>query len=263
MTAASLMAKNNTTSLESVAHFYPISWMLMMPQNIEILTFEISGMTDFVDNKDLQRREPVTISDSPQVFSHEEDQQIHGKEYAPKKIEEIVYSLNSKSINYSREIESQIRKSLPPHPNLSFQVEVRFHTGSIMMTGTVVAICWVGNIILGEVREQLADVIKLATKRVIDNHLSNSFEHLKPMDMGVKPAQTNDEKADADEPSSTVLPPNQLTSHVPNRETPSWLVSLVLILTLLVAFLMLDRFFDIKLKDDVVETLEGQQETSK
>jgi hypothetical protein len=47
------------------------------------------------------------------------------------------------------------------------QVELRFRSGSLVMIGTAAILSWTGSIILEPVREEFAEIIKIATQRAI------------------------------------------------------------------------------------------------
>src|SRR5512147_1624582 len=106
-----------------------------MPERIEIAVFTISGRAE-IENGEVS-------------------------------VKEVVRGLNNRSKSLASNIEAEVRKSIPPHPLIMIQAEVRFYEGSLLMAATVTLLSWTGSIILDAVREELSQVIRLAVQRVM------------------------------------------------------------------------------------------------
>lgn len=179
-----------------------------MPEKIEIAVFAISGRSEI------------------------DDQEVSTKD--------VVRTLNNRSNVLASDIESEIRKSMPPHPLIMVQAEIRFYEGSLLMAATVTLLSWTGSIILDAVREELSQVIRLAVQRVMAD-LNNNYLRapvVGPMEI-----------------TATAVPeigrprqPPLTTVGQDLRRSPALTIT-VFILAILVLILLADRFFVISVRD--------------
>lgn len=185
-----------------------------MPERIEIAVFTISGRAEIESGREESDDEELT--------------------------KEVVGTLNNRSKLLASNIEAEIRKSMPPHPLIMVQAEVRFYKGSLLMAATVTLLSWTGSIILDAVREELSQVIRLAVQRVMAD--LNKLVRTPVVGAMEITATAVLEIGRPRQPPLTAV--GQL------KRSPALTIT-VFILAILVLLLLADRFFVIALRDTV------------
>ncbi len=98
---------------------------------------------------------------------------------------EVINLLNGKADSIAQQLEREIRRFLPPQT--SVQAEVSFSEGSIMMTGTILLIQWLGSTALAAARDefsnQFKEVIRVGIQRVLSRVLRDFPGLLGPMEI--------------------------------------------------------------------------------
>jgi hypothetical protein len=82
--------------------------------------------------------------------------------------DEVVRKMNDRGPDLAATLEREIRRFMPPGAGITVQADLSFYTGSAILEGTVVLLCWAGRTVLEPIREELATVIKTVTRRVVN-----------------------------------------------------------------------------------------------
>ena len=210
-----------------------------MPTSMQIVSIEIKGSTDYAENMDRLAQRAEHDDGLPSLI----------KERA-----EVIQLLNKDASDMSAEIVKEVRNALPPNADLTVQAEIRFSDGSIIMAGTVIILSWAGNIVLEEIKGQLAQVVKAATNRVAGQIINRNYWYLRPVNAIAEPIQ---ESAKEDVAQKTVQPDvspaqdqNKGKVLASDRSVMTSLHWAVLVLAVFVALLLLDRIFEVKLRSN-------------
>ncbi len=149
---------------------------------------------------------------------------------------ELIIDLNKEADKIAAGIEGEIRKILPPASGISPQVEISFSAGSVLLSGTVLLLAWAGETAWGELRTQMAEVIKIAVRRVVQGAVTEVMPRLTAT-INVTPARGQST------PSRTQ--PVTSTSGEINRQVPlDWMRILPIGIAVLLFFiLIMDRYF--------------------
>ena len=111
-----------------------------MPDELRMIIFEIDGKTEI-------------------IFPPSNEQKDMSIE---------VNKLNAKAEVIAERIEREVRKHMPPY--VSVQANIQFESGSLIITGTVALLSWVGSIVFNaakdEVEQQFSSLIKSSVQRV-------------------------------------------------------------------------------------------------
>jgi hypothetical protein len=150
----------------------------------------------------------------------------------------VIKYLNDKANEISSDIESEIRQVMPPGSGISPQAEIAFSHGSILVTGTILLLDWAGQIALDTLRDEIAQVIKIAVKRVVGDAVA-SFPNLPSMTTSVDVTPVRSRSTPP--VSSPVTPENPTAA---SRTSWDWTRVVPIILVVLLLFiLILDRYF--------------------
>ncbi len=174
-------------------------------------------------------------------------------------ISKEVNKLNAKAEVVAERIEREVRKHMPPY--VSVQANIQFENGSLILTGTVALLSWVGSIVFDAAKEevelQFSSLIKASVQRVINQVFSSEglYGAISPIDMTVTPrgpssgslfARGHTPQIEGAQPV-----PRQAVNPPASPDTPllyKWLIAAVLFLFLIQLLLVLDRFFEIRPK---------------
>ncbi|MGL4968198.1 MAG: hypothetical protein ACRC67_43690 [Inquilinus sp.] len=150
--------------------------------------------------------------------------------------------LNAAAKDIAREIEREVLALLPPDPSLTIQAEIRFRSGSLLMMGTLAVLNWAGLVILDEVRNQFAEVVKVAVQRVVGEAVSAIAPGLPPMQCTVTSRY------------AATTPAAERQQAEPTRFAPGrygWRDIVLAILAVVVVIQLLDRFIVIAVREPV------------
>ena len=173
-------------------------------------------------------------------------------------IRELIEQMNGMAEELCYQIERDLTKMMPPY--VTVRADLQFESGSLLLSGTVAILSWVGNKALDalkeQAQEQLSALVKMAVQRVMNRTLASIAPRvdLGPMDMTVTPRPLSTAATLARQPPA--LP--AAASDRPTEKSPAsgglssgiaawvmWAVPLVLVLQVL---LVLDRFFVLQLR---------------
>jgi hypothetical protein len=204
---------------------------------MEILTFVIEGWGEIkgdgiptvlakragsVDDEELKRREPSDFH--------------------------AVELLNRRADEMAQNIEREVRRLMPLGGGISVQADISFHSGSIILEGSVVLLCWAARTALEPIRDELANAIKTVTRRVVNRAVTTlgagSLPGLGQMTVEVasvsSPPTTPAVISSAASSEVPQAPPSSLVqSGIPQDQR--WMFAFVGILTVLVLILLADR----------------------
>ena len=99
---------------------------------------------------------------------------------------EVCSFMNKKSNEIASNLENELRRLMPLGSGISAQAEISFRPGSIILEGSVILLCWAGKVALEPIRDELASIIRTATRRVLLRLLEYSL-HIREMTLDVAP----------------------------------------------------------------------------
>ena len=121
-----------------------------------------------------------------------------------------------------------------------------FRRGSLLLEGSVVLLSWAGTLVLEAVRAEIGEIIRVAFRRAISNAL-NAMPNLATADVGAMEITVTEMRRPRVSQASTRAGFGVLRSDV----IPAWIPLLLLLLTVLVLFLIADRFFVISTRTEI------------
>lgn len=80
-------------------------------------------------------------------------------------------ALNERAEEMAQAIEREVRR-LMLGGGITVQADISFHSGSIILEGSVVLLCWAGRTALEPIRDELANCIKTITRRVVNRAIN-------------------------------------------------------------------------------------------
>lgn len=213
-----------------------------MPETSEIMVFNLSGRTSAPQERSLKERlaefvrvDASRVQGATAAATRTEDPE--GDDPGP------VAKLNEHSEMIAKMLEGEILAALAPDPGLSVQVELRFRSGSVVMIGTVAILSWTGSIVLQAIRDEIAQVIRIAAQRAIGAAMAQWAPGAGAMQCTVTPRRSSD-AAGQPAPSTAATAPALPFSLRGLR----WHNALTVFLTFAVLVLLIDRFFDVSLR---------------
>jgi hypothetical protein len=213
-----------------------------MPEAAEVMVFNLSGRTRDAQERSLKERLAAFVrADAPKV-QHSTAAGAKSEDPGSENPGPVA-ELNEHSEPIARMLETEILAALPPDPGLSVQVELRFRGGSIVLIGTAAILSWTGSIVLEAIRDEIAELIRIAAQRAIGAAMAQWAPGAGAMQCMVTPRRSS---AVANRPeASTPASGQALTSMFRGL---SWRNALTGFLTLAVLVLLIDRFFDVSLR---------------
>lgn len=149
-----------------------------MDNHLRILTLEINGRAERIE-----QRQPAGTTDNSGKIERTvvaEPSRSHG----------LASELNAQAGTIAEKIERDLRNHLPPH--VSAQASLQFESGSLIVTGTITLLSWVGPIVVdalkSEVEAQLARLVRGSVQRVLQPWIAADFG---AMTMDVVPRSTS------------------------------------------------------------------------
>lgn len=206
-----------------------------MPDAAEILVFNLSGRTRDAEERTLKERLAALVRPKPSQTKEPQDAGAEGRPSGP------VGELNENAEAIGKMLESEILAALPADPSLAVKVELRFRDGSIVMVGTAAILSWAGSVILESVRDEFAEIVKIATQRVIGAAMARFARGAGPMQCTVTPRRS----AAASVHPGAATSGRSMASILPGL---GWRNALTGVLTLAVLLLLVDRFLEVSLR---------------
>lgn len=238
----------------------------MPDQRLQIVSFEFSGK---------QSREPDVISEEfvslmrrlpPEYrYSASGPYDYFSGEHGEVRSEEVVAMLDQMTPVLTSRLEGEIRDRLPRRSSVGVTAEMRFTSGSVEVVGYVV-LTWLGKIVLDEVQTGLEELVRSSASRVVNGAMRElraiigvSLEPMKieatAIDGETSPAPSAVPGGAASSPAPVLTPasaaPVAAAVQQPNDRSFRRLELIVLILTVLVAFMLIDRFLVISMRPGV------------
>jgi hypothetical protein len=211
---------------------------------MEILTFMIEGRGEMLPADGLPtriaKRAPAPAKGEPElepILPDRDREKFH-----------TANMLNRQADEMAQAIEREVRRLMPPGGGITVQADISFYPGSIILEGSVVLLYWAGRTALEPIRDELANVIKTVTRRVV-NRVITALNATTSLDSGqmtvevtsVQPPPTPVAIARAaPSPEVPQTPPPQLAQSGILQDQ-RWLIVLVGVLTVLVLILLADR----------------------
>jgi hypothetical protein len=152
----------------------------------------------------------------------------------PEYLEELatVEKLNAASGEICAEIERQIKKLIGPE--ISIQAEISFSSGSIIVEGTVILLCWSGNLLLEGLKKEVGDLVRVPIKRVLAEVLTQVGGNASRLEIETSVRSRSVERA----PTMETLAPAKAGSMV---QLPVWTNTALVIIAVGILFLVADR----------------------
>ena len=181
----------------------------------------------------------------PQIFSFEFEARVETKpdlanNEKPFEESQAVDILNKNSDQISQDLEKEIRRLF--RSSVTVQAEISFQQGSIIATGAIVVIKWLGPVALAAAKSafesEFSSIIKILIKRVLQRSFGEFIPrfHAVVGDIDLMP-ESGDASGGTTVPAESVKPAYRLTSRLFLLTVAnSTILVILLIIQLLVAF---------------------------
>jgi hypothetical protein len=195
-------------------------------EHMEILTFTIDGRVEVTSTK--------PDDDADKSFS---------------------LALNIKADEIASTMEREIRRLMLLGGGVTVQADLWFRPGaSVILEGSVILLCWAGRTALEPIREELANAIKIVTRRVLNRVISTmvNYNFAAPTTDVTSLPPTRSETT----PAPTAVPPpqQQVAPTGTIIQDQRWLIIVVAVLGVLVLILLADRLLSSSLPRNVSVT---------
>jgi hypothetical protein len=220
----------------------------------------LNNTTSFGPLEDPMREAPVLFMFEVEARAETPERQIAGRNAVqggpivdPR---DVARQLNEDAAAICDKLEREVRKLFPPYVNV--QADVHFEPGSLLMTGTIAVLSWVGNAVLDALKEQaeeqLSALVKMAMQRVMNRTMAAAglTQSVGPMEMTVRPVRFPSLAPSAPQqqaPTVPSAPPGPSAGVNSLRPQPvTWLGWAVAVVFLLQVLLVLDRLLVVQLR---------------
>jgi hypothetical protein len=236
---------------------------------VEILSFVIEGHGEITREDDVTT--PYRSVGAASVGGYPPEQTGYPSELTGRTLEiRAATALNERAEEMAQAIERELRR-LMLGGGITVQADISFHSGSIILEGSVVLLCWAGRTALEPIRDELADCIKTITRRVVNRAINalNRIETSGPgPSSGASLGQMNVEVTSVPPPPtsaalSTAAPSPAVPQAQPQQQQLAqggilqdqrWVLVFLGVLTVLVLILLADRLLTPSLPRNVYIT---------
>jgi hypothetical protein len=144
--------------------------------------------------------------------------------------------LNKEAGSIASDIEREIRRVLGPQ--FSVQAEISFATGSIIIEGTVLLLCWTGTAALEGLKREIAELVRVPVKRLLVEVLGDLGVDASGLEISASVRGTSPARSTA-QPAVRVAEPETIL------RIPSWMSVALIVAAAGIVILVLDRLLSV------------------